>query len=131
MKKRLVVVSVAKSLSLPIVIGVLMVISVTRIAVLASVILTELTNISAKLKMASVRVNLTLPEIIAINVLLATTTFLLARHANVIPLDRQITNVNKTLVNVRARRITQESNVIPAKMVISIIRSVLVSDFLK
>lgn len=123
--------SVAKSLSLLIVIGALMVISVTRIVVLASVISMVLTNISAKLRMASVRVNLTLPEIIAINVLLATTTSLLATHANVIPLDQQITNVNKTLVNVRAKRITLESNVIPAKMVISIIRSVHVSDLSK
>lgn len=107
-----------------------MVISGIQIVVLVSVILTEQTNTSAKLRMANVRANQTLPEIIVTNVLLVTTTSLLALLANVIPLVRQITNVNKIRDNVRARRITLESNAMCAKMGFGIIRSVLVSAIL-
>lgn len=119
--------SVAKNSKNPSVIVALMVISGIQIVVLVSVILTEQTNTSAKLRMANVRANQTLPEIIVTNVLLVTTTSLLALLANVIPLARQITNVNKIRDNVRARRITLESNAMSAKMGFGIIRSVLVS----
>lgn len=122
--------SVAKNSKNPSVIVALMVISGIQIVVLVSVILTEQTNTSAKLRMANVRANQTLPEIIVTNVLLVTTTSLLALLANVIPLARQITNVNKIRDNVRARRITLESNAMSAKMGFGIIRSVLVSAIL-
>lgn len=77
--------------------------------------------------MANVHANQTSPEIIVINVLLVTTTSLVALLANVILLDRTITSANKIPANVRARLITRENNVTFVKMGIGIIRSVLVS----